>query len=182
MPCNHPDSRPYLRTIQSRCQLTRLQIVWKRQKGASILEQLKKDLRNQSTLNTVTRYYVRLPMSTVHKGHMLGKSVTISHCVDKRLKEWSTRSMNWLGKASTSPTKSSGVWKNTWRRTFWTICRRRSDRREAVGSTIQRDRISATIFQRPSPLRNIVKTTKLSRSSFRMWMFTWGYAITKVNS
>ena len=32
-----------------------------------------------------TRYYVKVPLSTKHKGHPLGTSATINHCVDQRI-------------------------------------------------------------------------------------------------
>ena len=48
------------------------------------LHRLKDDL-NQSNIAHVTRYYVKIPLSTEHKGHPLGASATINHCVDRRI-------------------------------------------------------------------------------------------------
>lgn len=48
------------------------------------LQRLNDDL-NQSNIATVTRYYVKIPLSTEHKGHPLGASATINHCVDRRI-------------------------------------------------------------------------------------------------
>ena len=51
-----------------------------------VLKQLKSDLiSNQRRITTVFKYYVKLPLSTVHKDHAIGSSVTISHTVDKRV-------------------------------------------------------------------------------------------------
>jgi hypothetical protein len=52
-----------------------------------VLQQLKSDLSNQSNITTVSKYYVKLPLSTVHHDHTIGSSMTISHIVDKRVVE-----------------------------------------------------------------------------------------------
>ena len=51
-----------------------------------VLKQLKSVLiSNQCSITTVSKYYVKLPLPTVHKDHAIGSSVTISHTVDKRV-------------------------------------------------------------------------------------------------
>ena len=48
------------------------------------LHRLKDDF-NQSNIAYVTRFYVKIPLSFEHKGHPLGASATINHCVDRRI-------------------------------------------------------------------------------------------------
>ena len=48
------------------------------------LHRLKDDLK-QGNIAYVMRYYVKIPLSTEHKGHPLGASATINHCVDRRI-------------------------------------------------------------------------------------------------
>ena len=48
------------------------------------LHRLKDDLK-QGNIAYVMRYYIKIPLSTEHKGHPLGASATINHCVDRRI-------------------------------------------------------------------------------------------------
>ncbi len=50
-----------------------------------MLQKLKTDLSNQSHITVVSKYYVKLPLYMVHKDHVLGSTVTISHIVDKHV-------------------------------------------------------------------------------------------------
>ena len=50
-----------------------------RKAKALILDQLKNDVQKGKFLGTLTRYYFKLPLSTMHKEHAVGKVGTVRH-------------------------------------------------------------------------------------------------------
>ena len=120
------------------------------------LELLKTDLENQCDIATITKYYVKLPLSTIHKEHVIGSSLTISHNVDKRVIE---KIHELVGKNVTRPNEVRRCLNEYVEKDILSATEECYPKPVAENIT-PRNKICATILQEPFLHKNIVKMTR----------------------